>query len=99
LTHTHHGLSFIVGIFSRYMQTPHESHWKVAKIRLRYVWGTVQFRIHYSSGGPPLLVGFIDSNWADDPDDRNYTACYVLSLGSDLSLEPVRNNKLFLFLQ
>eukprot|EP00253_Pinus_taeda_P019665 PITA_19665 len=30
----------------------------------------------------PLLVGFTDSDWASDPDDRKSTACYVFTLGS-----------------
>jgi hypothetical protein len=64
------------------MKTPHESHWKEAKRILRYVRGTVQFRIHYSSGGTPLLVGFTDSDWAGDPDDWKSTAGYVFILGS-----------------
>jgi hypothetical protein len=41
LTHTHPDLSFVVGIFSRYMKTPHESHWKATKRILRYVCGTI----------------------------------------------------------
>jgi hypothetical protein len=64
------------------MQTPHEIHWKAAKRILRYVRGTVQFGIHYISGGTPLLVGFTDLDWAGDPDDRKSTAGYVFSLGS-----------------
>ena len=44
--------------------------------------GTIQFGIHYSTGGKPLLVGFTDSDWANDPDDRKSTAGYVFSLGS-----------------
>ena len=64
------------------MQTPHESHWKAAKKILRYIRGTIQFGIHYSTGGKPLLVGFTDSNWAGDLDDRKSTAGYVFSLGS-----------------
>jgi hypothetical protein len=46
-----------------------------------YVCGTVQFEIHYSLGGTPLLVGFTDLDWADEPDDQNSTAGYVFSLG------------------
>ena len=34
LTHSHRDLSFIVDHVSHYMQTPHESHWKAAKIIL-----------------------------------------------------------------
>ena len=64
------------------MQTPHKSHWKVAKRILRYIRGTIQFGIHYSTGGKPLLVGFTDSDWADDLDDQKSTARYVFSLGS-----------------
>jgi hypothetical protein len=81
LTHTRPDLSFVFGIFARYMQTPHEIHWKVAKMILCYVFGTVQFGIHYSLGGTPLLVGFTDLDWVGDPDDHKSTAGYVFSLG------------------
>ena len=69
LTHSRLDLSFSVGRVSCYMQTPHESHWKEAKRIYRYSRCTIQFGIHYSIGGKPLLVGFTDSDWADDPDD------------------------------
>ena len=82
LTHTRPDISFVVGLVARYMQTPHESHWKAAKRILRYIRGTIQFGIQYSSRGTPLLVGFSDSDWAGDPDDRKSTAGYVFSLGS-----------------
>eukprot|EP00253_Pinus_taeda_P018494 PITA_18494 len=39
------------------------------------------FGIHYSAKASPLLVGFIDSDWAGDPDDQKSTAGYVLTLG------------------
>jgi hypothetical protein len=37
LTHTRPDIPFVVGLVSRYMQTPHESHWKAAKMILLYV--------------------------------------------------------------
>ena len=73
--------SFVVGLVARYMQHPHESHWKEAKRILWYIHGTVQFRIHYSIGATPLLVGFTDFDWAGDPDDWKSTAGYVFNLG------------------
>eukprot|EP00253_Pinus_taeda_P005986 PITA_05986 len=82
LTHTRPDLSFAVGPVARFMQNPRESHWKAAKRILRYVRGTVQFGIHYSAKAAPLLVGFTDSDWAGDPDDRKSTAGYVFTLGS-----------------
>ena len=33
-------------------------------------------------GGTPLLVGFTNSDWADDPDDQKSTVGYAFSLGS-----------------
>jgi hypothetical protein len=84
LTHTRPDLSFVVGLVARYMKTPHESHWKAAKRILCYVHGTIQFGIHYSSRGTPLVVGFTDSDWVGDPDDPKSTAGYVFSLGSGL---------------
>ena len=40
LTHSRLDLSFSVGLVARYMQTPHESHWKAKRI-LRYIRGTI----------------------------------------------------------
>ena len=57
---------------------------KQQKRILRYIRGTIQFGIHYNTGGKPLLVGFTDSDWAGDPDDRKSTAGSVFSLGSRL---------------
>jgi hypothetical protein len=61
------------------MKTPHESHWKEAKMILFYVQGTI---LHYSSGGTPLLVGFNDSDWVGNPDDQKSIVGCVFSLGS-----------------
>jgi hypothetical protein len=64
------------------MQTPHESHSKTTKRIRQYVRDTIQFGIHYSSGGTPLLVGLFDSYWVIDPDNRKPITSYVFSLGS-----------------
>ena len=37
LTHTHPDLSFVVGLVAQFMHQPHESHWKAAKRKLRYI--------------------------------------------------------------
>eukprot|EP00253_Pinus_taeda_P004328 PITA_04328 len=81
LTHTRLDLSFVVGLTARFMQNSHESHCKPAKRILRYVRGTIQCGIHYSAKASPLLVGFTDSDWAGDPDDRKSTAGYMFTLG------------------
>jgi len=58
LAHTCPNISFFISLVAWYMKTPHENHWKVAKRILCHACGTIQFGIHYSSGGTPLLVGF-----------------------------------------
>jgi len=40
ITHTRPDLSYVVGVVSRFMQEPHELHWKAAKRILWYVKGT-----------------------------------------------------------
>jgi len=45
--------SFVVNLISRYKQEPRESHWKEAKRIFRYVKGTHELGVQFSS--PPLL--------------------------------------------
>jgi hypothetical protein len=82
LTHSRPDLSYVVGIVSRYMQEPHEIHWKAAKRILRYVQGTINYGIHYSTACTLDLIGYTDSDWAGDSIDRKSTSGYVLNLGS-----------------
>ena len=65
LFHTHYqpDLSYAVGVVTRYMQEPHEIHWKDSKIILNYVQGTKHFGVHYVVGSPLELVGLTDSDW------------------------------------
>jgi hypothetical protein len=82
LTHSRPDLSYAVGTVSRFMQEPHELHWKDAKCILRYVQGTITFGIHYATDSTLDLIGFTDSDWAGDSTDRKSTSGYSLSLGS-----------------
>ena len=62
LSHSHPDLSFSIGHVSCHIQTTHEIHLKATKRILQYIRGTIQFGIHYSTWGTPLLVGFTDSD-------------------------------------
>jgi hypothetical protein len=99
LTHTHPDLSFVVGLIARYIQTPHESHWKEAKRILHYVHGTNQFGIHYSSGG--LLYWLVSLIQIGPVTLMIISLLQVMfsALVQDLALGPVRNKRLFHFLQ
>lgn len=82
LTTTRPDIMYAVSLISRFMQDPHESHWRVAKRILRYVSGTHNFGIHYSPTKQFELVGYTNSDWAGSVDDRKSTSGYVFSLGS-----------------
>ena len=81
------------------MQNPHQSHWKAVKRTLRYVRGTFHLGIHYSVEASPLLVGFTDFDWGDDPDDRSLLQVMSSFLVLDLLHWLARNKVPFLFLE
>jgi hypothetical protein len=64
----------------------------------QHVQGTVQFGIHYSSRGSPLLVGLTDSDWPMTLMIESLLSVMFSSLVLNLSLGLVRNNKLLLLL-
>ena len=73
LLHTRPDISFAVGITSRYMQTPKESHLLAVKHLLRYIKGTVSHGIRYDRGGTRTILGYSDSSHATDQDDGRST--------------------------
>ncbi|XP_058742222.1 secreted RxLR effector protein 161-like [Vicia villosa] len=71
-----------VSLISRYMENPKESHLLAAKRILRYLRGTTNFGIVYKKGENADLIGYTDSDYAGDIDDRKSTSGYVFILGS-----------------
>lgn len=82
LTVTRPDLMFVVGLISRFMENPTELHLQAAKRVLRYVRGTVDLGVLYKRGGDVTLLGYSDSDYAGDLDDRKSTSGYVFLLGS-----------------
>lgn len=81
LTATRPDLIYSVNLVSRYMENPTEQHWLATKRILRYVQRTVKYGIRYTSGGEKKLVGYVDSDYAGDVDDRKSTSGYVFMMG------------------
>ncbi|XP_062014728.1 secreted RxLR effector protein 161-like [Rosa rugosa] len=75
-------LMFSISLISRYMERPTELHTQAAKKILRYLKGTAELGIAYRRGGEEKLVGFADSDYAGDIDDRKSTSGYVFMLGT-----------------
>nr|KYP73058.1 Retrovirus-related Pol polyprotein from transposon TNT 1-94 [Cajanus cajan] len=82
LTCTRPDLMLSVGMTSRFMEDPSYTHWKALKRILRYVQGSLSLGIFYSKSDDYRLVGYSDSDWCGDVDDRKSTSGYVFLLGN-----------------
>ncbi|KAL0561666.1 hypothetical protein IC582_002106 [Cucumis melo] len=74
LTCTRPDILFSVGLVSRFMESPTTTHLKVAKRIIRYLKGTLDYGLFYSSSKEFNLEGYCDSDWAGDTNDRKSTS-------------------------
>src|SRR6266487_4370937 len=79
LCNTRPDIAYSVGIVSRHMERPKMSHLSAAKRILRYIKGTMDYGIVFNKPDKKdiELIGYTDSNWCGDKDDRKSTAGYV----------------------
>ncbi|XP_057775544.1 secreted RxLR effector protein 161-like [Salvia miltiorrhiza] len=82
LTCTRPDILYATGLGSRYMKNPTYIHFKEAKRILRYLKGTLDYGLFYSSTDDYKLVGYSDSDWAVDNDDRKSTSGFVFFMGA-----------------
>ena len=85
LVNTRPDIAFSVGIVSRYMEHPTIIHLNAIKRILRYIKGTVQYGLVYSShSGNNLIRGFLDSDLGGTVDDRKSTGGMAYYLNESL---------------
>ena len=80
LLHTRPDLSYCVGVLSRYMHSPKESHGAALKQVLRYLQGTLTYGLTFrrtEETKVTKLIGYSDSSHAVDEDDGRSTAGHV----------------------
>ena len=80
LLHTRPDLSFSVGVLSRYMQDPKESHGAALKQVMRYLRGTIEYGLTFAQSTSLELMGFSDSSHNVDNDDGKSTTGHVFYL-------------------
>jgi hypothetical protein len=86
LINTRPDLAFAVGVVSRYMEAPGKEHWNAVKHILRYLKGTLGYGCRYERGAElkPMLLGYSDSDFAGDTEDRKSTSGAAYYLGGSL---------------
>ena len=81
LTCTRPDILYGVGLISRYMEAPDQSHLNAAKRILRYVKSTLDDGLFYSWSNDFRLVGYSDSDWGRDLDERKSTSGFAFFMG------------------
>lgn len=77
---------FAVSALSRYNNNYGRAHWAAVKRVLRYLKGTIDFKLLFIPKQNDEVVGFCDADWASDLDKRRSTTGYVfLSQGAAIS--------------
>ena len=79
LSITRPDIVYSVGLLSKYMEKPKESHWLAVKRILRYIKGTMDFGLLYSYNNDATLYGYSDSDWGGDQVERKSTTRYVFT--------------------
>ncbi|KAK4342495.1 hypothetical protein RND71_038311 [Anisodus tanguticus] len=81
LTCTRPYIFFAVRVVSHFIEAPTSTHFKVTRRILRYLKGTIDLGLFYSSFNDFNLVGYCDSDYAEDIDDRKSKIDFVFFLG------------------
>jgi hypothetical protein len=82
LTTTRPDIMYGINLISRFIDTPKNSHWQAGKRLLRYIAGTMNHGILYSTSNNIQLVGYTDSDFAGSIDDIKSTSGYAFHLGT-----------------
>ncbi|XP_056173615.1 uncharacterized mitochondrial protein AtMg00810-like [Syzygium oleosum] len=82
LTATRPDIMYSMSLINRYIENPTKMHLLVAKRILRYLQGTRDFGLFYNKGEKSNVLGFTDSDYAGDQDDRRSTSGYAFMFGT-----------------
>jgi len=92
-------LAFTVSMLSKFSSTPTTEHLSAATYTLRYLRNMANLAIQYneSDSEATMPIGYTDSDFARDPDDRKSTSGYVFMLAGDAITWRARKQPLVAF--
>ena len=70
-------LAQAVGQLQRFCRDPRKRHWYAALRVVKYIKGTKDYGLCYTKDGLAKVVGYADSDWASDEEDRKSTTGWV----------------------
>ncbi|GJR34315.1 retrovirus-related pol polyprotein from transposon TNT 1-94 [Tanacetum coccineum] len=72
-------IAYAVSVVSRYLANPGKNHWEAVKWNLKYLRGTANMGLVYGTdrGNHVDITGFVDSDYAKDPDKGRSITGYV----------------------
>jgi hypothetical protein len=92
LTTTRPDIMFAASFVSKFMESPKHSHWKFGKIILRYVAGTINYDLWYTTYEDYSLAWYTNSDFEGKIDDIKNTYGYAFHLGTNLISWASKNN-------
>jgi len=77
-----------VNLVAQFGRNPGIAHLKTTKCILRYLKGTINLNLVLGrqTKGEFDLVGWTDSNWAQDPDNRQSTSSFAFNVKGEVIL-------------
>ncbi|XP_038890589.1 uncharacterized mitochondrial protein AtMg00810-like [Benincasa hispida] len=73
ITLTRREISYSVNKVCQFIHSPNRFHWQVVKRILRYLAGTLEQGLLFKKPKDLTIQGFVDADWASDPDDGKST--------------------------
>jgi hypothetical protein len=84
LVNTRPDIFFVINALSQFQVEPRKEHWIAAKHVLRYIRGTINYGLRYTTYSDIQLHRFTDSDWVGSAEDRKSTSGMCFSLGSTM---------------
>ncbi|KAE8211922.1 hypothetical protein CF319_g9305, partial [Tilletia indica] len=76
-------IGYIVSALARFSSCPTKDHWRIAMRVLRYLKGTLDFRLELKpvvEPNQPAIVGYSDADWAGEVEGRQSQSGYLFKL-------------------